>query len=95
MIKPTLLGDSLFLISTSDDPLTRTAPAPQYFAHRILPGVLVQEIKVRNPTESNHMLELLQQGVFQWEGAAVRHDRYEGQGREIIGRDWVWSGSVS
>ena len=48
---------------------------PQYFAHRISPGVLVQEIKVRNPTDASHMLELLQQGVFQWEGATVKHDR--------------------
>ena len=48
----------------------------QYLAHRISPGVLVQDIKVRNPTETDHMLELQQQGVFQWEGATVRHDRY-------------------
>ncbi|XP_043242973.1 uncharacterized protein KIAA2013 homolog isoform X1 [Amphibalanus amphitrite] len=47
----------------------------KYLAHRISPGVLVQDIKVRNPTETDHMLELQQQGVFQWEGATVRHDR--------------------
>ena len=49
----------------------------QYFAHRTSPGVLVQEVKVRNPTDRDHMLELTQQGVMShWEGAAVRQDRY-------------------
>ncbi|XP_037086898.1 uncharacterized protein KIAA2013 homolog isoform X2 [Pollicipes pollicipes] len=46
----------------------------KYFAHRTLPGLLVQEIKVRNPTELDQMLELRQRGVSQWSGAAVRRD---------------------
>ena len=48
----------------------------QYYAHRVSPGVLVQEIKVRNPTDRSQMLELSQRGVAQWQGAAVKHDRW-------------------
>jgi hypothetical protein len=38
----------------------------QYYAHRTLPAILVQEIKVTNPTNENFNLDLQQVKVTDW-----------------------------
>jgi len=38
-------------------------------AHRILPGVIVQEVKVHNPTQKTAQISLEKLGIAQWDGA--------------------------
>ena len=48
------------------------------YTHRTIPGVLVQDIKIYNPTSSNVQFNVEKLGVDQWEGAANHVKNVEG-----------------
>ena len=41
----------------------------QVYAHRTIPHVLVQEIKVSNPTSSDKLFNIERMGIAKWDGA--------------------------
>ena len=41
----------------------------QVYAHRAIPHVLVQEIKISNPTSSDKLFNIERIGISKWDGA--------------------------
>ena len=49
----------------------------QVYAHRAIPHVLVQEIKISNPTSSDKLFNIERIGISKWDGAESNIRRYE------------------
>lgn len=44
----------------------------QYYAHRVIPSLFVQQIKISNPTSQNLYFNLIQKKHFNWPSDATR-----------------------
>jgi hypothetical protein len=47
----------------------RLSVSSEHYAHRAIPGVLVQEVKVTNPTRNTALFNVERIGIDGWEGA--------------------------
>ena len=55
------------------------------YAHRAIPEVLVQEIKITNPTGSDQVFQLERQGITNWPSASSSERTIEhGDGKNLV-----------
>ena len=55
------------------------------YAHRAIPEVLVQEIKITNPTGSDQVFQLERQGITNWPSASSSERTIEhGDGKNLF-----------
>ena len=59
----------------------------QVYAHRAIPHVLVQELKVTNPTSSDKLFNVERMGISGWEGTETKTAKIEaGDGGKQVDR---------